>query len=241
MLKSVWIAGLAGVIAGSALTIGLQQTTSVLNTKTPRPERHKDPVWGKVNISKEPSIGSENAPLTIVEFSDFECPYCKRFHDETFPALKREFIDTGLVRFIHKHLPLPFHENALAAAKAAYCSQEQDKYWNTYHALFNQQDCLKCKGPLEIAKNSGLKATQLESCTTRKKTATAIQISISEAALNGIRSTPTFIIGPSTNQYHEGRVVTGALHWSEFKKIVRQELLKQQSSQRRGLKRATDA
>ena len=227
MSKRVWIACLTGVIAGSALTIGLQQTTSILNSKKNNSERPKDPLWARVNISEEPSVGSKKAPVTIVEFSDFECPYCKSFHDETFPELKREFIDAGLVRFIHKQLPLPFHENALAAAKAAYCSKEQDKYWNTYHALFNQQDCLKCKGPAQIAKSSGLKAAELESCIRRERTNMAINISISEATLNEIRSTPTFIIGPSRNNYHEGRVVTGALQWSDFKKIVKQELSKQ--------------
>ena len=66
-------------------------------------------------------MGSNDAPLTIVEFSDFECPYCRLFHEEVLPSLKREYIDTGLVRFIHKDLPLPFHDQARPAAAAARC------------------------------------------------------------------------------------------------------------------------
>ena len=68
------------------------------------------------------------------------------------PSLKREYIDTGLVRFIHKDLPLPFHDQARPAAAAARCAGEQNRYWDLYSALFDQQTCLECKGVVEIAK-----------------------------------------------------------------------------------------
>ena len=91
---------------------------------------------------REPVLGDSTAPLTIVEFSDFECPCCRRFHEQVLPALKREYIDTGLVRFIHKDLPLPFHRQARPAAAAARCAGEQNRYWDLYSALFDQQTCL---------------------------------------------------------------------------------------------------
>ena len=90
-------------------------------------------------LQGEPTLGAGKAPLTIVEFSDFECPYCRQFHEQVIPSLKREYIETGLVRFIHKDLPLPFHSQAKHAAAAARCAGEQNRYWDLYEVLFDQQ------------------------------------------------------------------------------------------------------
>ena len=101
---------------GSGGTVLLQQWTSTSRPiPTARAEREPPPPAALITellLTGEPFMGSGNAPLTIVEFSDFECPYCRRFHEQVLPSLKREYIDTGLVRFIHKDLPLPFHDQA---------------------------------------------------------------------------------------------------------------------------------
>jgi len=165
-------------------------------------------------------MGSPTAPVTIVEFSDFECPYCKRFHDETLPKLKQDYIDKGLVRFIHKDLPLPFHENAHSAAIAARCAQEDGKYWEAYRALYNQQNCLTCKGPLAITATTGIKKDKLERCSQDKRINQAVNINTSEAELNGIRATPTFVIGQSNQTLHSGKIVEGAIPWEGFKAHV---------------------
>ena len=89
-------------------------------------------------LKGEPALGDASAPLTIVEFSDFECSYCRRFHEQVMPQLTSKYIDTGLVR-IHKDLPLPFHPHAMPAAAAARCAGEQNRYWVLYSSLFDQQ------------------------------------------------------------------------------------------------------
>ena len=165
-------------------------------------------------------MGSATAPVTIVEFSDFECPYCRRFHEETLPQLKKEYIDKGLVRFIHKDLPLPFHQNARSAAIAARCAQEDGKYWQAYQALFRQQHCLACNGPLAIASASGVNQAKLATCSKDQRISQAVTINASEAELNGIRATPTFVVGPTNNTLHNGNVIEGAIPWEEFKAIV---------------------
>jgi len=181
-------------------------------------------------LKGEPALGSSHAPLTIVEFSDFECPYCRVFHEQVLPSLKREYIDTGLVRFIHKDLPLPFHQQAMPAAAAARCAGEQNRYWDLYGALFDQQNCLDCKGVLGIAKELRLDSSALQACMQREATQTLIKANRSEAALHNIRATPTFVIGPSRKDgKHRGDIIEGAVPWSHFKTLIDQQLNAQKS------------
>jgi len=116
----------------------VQFTANQLSAANTSAQAPKKPTTATISIKDDPVIGSPSAPVTIVEFSDFECPYCKRFHEETLPKLKKHYINKGLVRFIHKDLPLPFHQNAHLAATAARCAHEDGKYWEAYQALFNQ-------------------------------------------------------------------------------------------------------
>ena len=142
-----------GLGVGSSGTLLFLQWTS---TTTPIPEalakqrRPEAALTTELLLKGEPVLGSGQAPLTIVEFSDFECPYCRLFHEEVLPSLKREYIDTGLVRFIHKDLPLPFHDQSDLLLRS-HCAGEQGRYWDLYSALFDQQTCLECKGVVAIA------------------------------------------------------------------------------------------
>ena len=141
-----------GFLAGVALGIGgtvICERILVRRLAAPKePQARSIPVLtSPLLLQGEPALGDPSAPLTIVEFSDFECSYCRRFHEKVMPKLRHKYIATGLVRFVHKDLPLPFHPHALPAAAAARCAGEQNRYWETYDALFEQQNCLSCKGP----------------------------------------------------------------------------------------------
>ena len=172
-------------------------------------------------LKGESALGDATAPLTIVECSDFECSYCRRFHEQVMPQLKSEYIDTGLIRFVHKDLPLPFHPHALPAAAAARCASEQNRYWDLYAALFDQQNCLNCKGVLAIAAEEDLNTAALQACMKRKSTVTLINANRSEASLHNISATPTFVIGPTQSDGSlDGRVIEGALPWSTFKSTI---------------------
>ena len=217
-----------GLGLGSSGTLLFLQGTS---TTTPIPEapakqrRPEAALTTELLLRGEPVLGSGQAPLTIVEFSDFECPYCRLFHEEVLPSLKREYIDTGLVRFIHKDLPLPFHDQSRPAAAAARCAGEQGRYWDLYSALFDQQTCLECKGVVEIAEDINLDTSALRACMQREATKTLITTNISEAELHNIRATPTFVIGHSrTDEKHHGDVVEGAMPWPQFKAMIDKKL-----------------
>lgn len=228
VLRSLgWLA--LGLGIGSGGTVVLHQWAS---TSAPvaeaRPEKQQRPeaaLTTELLLTGEPALGSSKAPLTIVEFSDFECSYCRQFHAEVLPSLKREYINTGLVRFIHKDLPLPFHDQARPAAAAARCAGEQNRYWDLYDALFDQQNCLECKGVVGIAKAINLDTSALRACMQREATKALITTNLSEADLHNIHATPTFVIGHSrTDEKHHGKIVEGALPWPQFKALIHQQL-----------------
>lgn len=213
------VAGIAVGIGGTIVVQrGMEQRLAPPNKTTPRPS---PALTSPLLLKGEPALGEINAPITIVEFSDFECSYCRRFHEQVFPKLKSDYIDTGLVRFIHKDLPLPFHPNALPAAAAARCAGEQNRYWDLYSALFDQQNCLSCKGVVAIAAEEQLDTAALQACMERKGTVALINANSSEASLHNIGATPTFVIGPTqSGETLDGQVIEGALPWSSFKSSI---------------------
>ena len=92
-----------------------------------------------IDIGRLPQLGDKNAKVTIVEFSDLECPFCRRFFLDTFPQLKKEYIDTGKAVFYFRHFPLSFHPLALPFANAAECANDQGKFWEMHDKIYNEQ------------------------------------------------------------------------------------------------------
>ena len=213
---------LTGIVVGIGSMAIVQKAREQDLASPSQPQARPRPaLTSPLLLNGEPTLGSASAPITIVEFSDFECSYCRRFHEQVFPNIKRQYIDTGLVRFVHKDLPLPFHPHALPAAAAARCAGEQNRYWDLYSALFDQQNCLSCKGVLTIATEERLEMTALQTCIERKATMAVINANRSEASLHNISATPTFVIGPTQNDGSlDGQIIEGALPWSTFKSTI---------------------
>ena len=175
-------------------------------------------------VSGDPALGVSSAPVTIVEFSDFECPYCKMFHDEILPKLRSEYIDRGLVRFVHKDLPLPFHANAAVASELARCSALDGNYWKSYEALFKSQDCITCKGSDGILADAKLKTPAVQDCLNAKQQQKAVSSNLVLAKSLSINGTPTFVIGLTSGNQHKGEVISGVVPWDAFKARIDQEL-----------------
>jgi len=110
-----------------------------------------------VPIEGDPVLGSSNAPVTMVEISDFQCPFCGKYARETFPQIKKEYVDTGKVKIIFKNFPLPMHPNAQKAAEAAECAADQGKFWEYKEKLFANQNNLSVEDLKKYAQESGLK------------------------------------------------------------------------------------
>jgi len=222
---------LLGTGLGVALCFGLQRT-GVINTAATGPSRaprDRQPIElvADLRLTGAPTLGSADAPVTIVEFSEFECPYCKRFHQTVLGPLKEQYIAKGLVRFVHKDLPLPFHRQAHLSARVARCSPTEEGYWEIYNRLFDRQTCLSCEGPLKIASADPEQREQLSRCANDPKTSLLVNSDRSEAELNGIKGTPTLVIGPTIGaDRHRGRVIEGAMPWPMFKTAIDEALAK---------------
>jgi len=106
--------------------------------------------------SSWPVIGRDDAPVTVVEFLDYQCPYCRRFETETFSELKKQYIDTGKIRFISRDLPLPMHPHSQAAAEAARCATDQGKFWEMRSLLLEHNDRLEPDAITKYAQTAGL-------------------------------------------------------------------------------------
>jgi protein-disulfide isomerase len=161
-------------------------------------------------------IGREDAPVTIIEFTDLQCPYCARHAARTFPQLKRDYVDTGRLRYASRDLPLPFHAFALPAAVASRCAGEQGRFWEYRDALFASQGTLGTEPYGRIAGELGLDVARLEACRSDGRQEAAVRADIALAAQYGIRSTPTFVIGRVVDGEFQGEVVSGAQPYEFF-------------------------
>lgn len=230
LLKARNLKRVALVALGSAIGVGstvvFQELQQVKQTPI-NPSQPSNPkrLTFDLLLEGEPVLGESSAPLTIVEFSDYQCPYCRQFQKNVFPGLKEDFIDQGLVRFIHKDLPLPFHQQAEASAAVARCAHRQNAFWLTHQALYDQQNCLGCLGPRAIAMEAGLREQELDQCLKDPAILIGIRSNQSEAGLHNITATPTFVIGPTiAATRHRGFIVEGALPWPQLRRIIEDEL-----------------
>lgn len=122
------------------------------------------PPTARVSIEDAVALGMADAPVTVVEFTDYQCPYCLRFVENTFPKLKEAFIDTGKVRWVVRDMPLGFHRNARKAAQAAHCAGEQDKFWEMRSVLFANAKQLEETNLPRYAETIGLNPSEFEEC-----------------------------------------------------------------------------
>ncbi len=167
-----------------------------------------------VPLDDDPILGPNDAPITIVEFSDYECPYCRRWHSETFARLMQAY--PGKIRFVYRDFPLTsIHPDAQPAAEAADCAGEQGKYWEYSEKLFGGQSL----GPQvysQYASDLGLDTKAFEACVSSHRYEAEVTADLEWAANLGVRSTPTFFIN--------GLPVVGAQPFDFFKQVIDKEL-----------------
>lgn len=176
----------------------------------------EQPQFVRYEVASEgfPSIGPENAPITIIEFSDYQCPYCRRWHEQVYEPLLNAY--PGKIRMVYRHLPLTsIHPDAFPAAEAALCAGEQNAYWPFHEKLFSS-DALGSSVYSQYAQELGLDMDTFESCITEGRFKDAVQADLDFAVNLGVRSTPTFFIN--------GLAVVGAQPLDIFKQVIDKEL-----------------
>jgi protein-disulfide isomerase len=155
-------------------------------------------------------LGAAEAPVTVIEFTDLQCPYCARFALTTWPQLRERYVDSGKVQFVSRDLPLSFHPYALPAAVASRCAGDQGRFWEYREALFRGQAQLANAPYAALAERLGLDVARFEACRADPALAAAVRDDAALAARNGIASTPTFVIGRVVDGQFQGEILSGA-------------------------------
>ena len=186
-----------------------------------QPQQPPTPTTVNIQVTpNDPVLGDANAKLTIVEFADYQCPFCERFYTDTWPQIKKDYVDTGKVKFVYKNLAFLGQEST-DAANAALCAKEQNKFWEYHDKLFTNQKA-ENSGGFSItnlkgfASDLGLNTDQFNQCLDAKKYSAQVSADNAEANKNGFNSTPSVAVGTVP--------MIGALPYSQFKSTIDAQL-----------------
>jgi len=179
-----------------------------------------------VSADDDPALGDPNAKVTVIEFSDFQCPFCRVLWKDTMPQLKSEYIDTGKIRFVYRDYPLPFHDGAVSYAQAAQCAGDQNKFWEYHDKIFAEQDkggqgTIPFVGVPALkawARDLGLNGTSFDQCLDSGKYKAEVEKDVADGTAAGVSGTPSTFVN--------GRILVGAQPFETFKKLIDEELAK---------------
>lgn len=179
-----------------------------------------------VEVGKLPMLGDKNAKVTIVEFSDLQCPFCKSYFDDTHKQLVTKYVDTGKVKFAFRHYPLAsIHPNAQKAAEATECANEQGKFWEYHDKLFAVQETWSPLAQADVlttftdyAGELSLDTAKFKSCLESDKYKKAVDDDTAAGSKIQVDGTPAFFVN--------GYRLTGAQPFSEFERVIEEELKK---------------
>jgi protein-disulfide isomerase len=181
-----------------------------------QPQLPPQPVSASLTNLQGFAMGRPDAPLTMVEFTDLQCPYCRQYVTATLPEIKRNWIDTGKLRYISRDFPLDFHPQALAAARAARCAGEQGKFWEMRMTLMSNANLLSADYITRTAADLKLDTKAFAACTASNKYDADIQAETQEGLRIGVEGTPTFVVGKTAPNSLEGPMIVGALPYAVF-------------------------
>mgnify|MGYP001618779336 FL=1 len=226
------------LLVGLVVGYGLSQLpasdaeTAILNSQQAiRAQQGQDssaPVFvSEASADDDAVLGDPNAPITMIEFSDYQCPYCQRFYSTILPEIKKNYIDTGKVKFVYRDFPISSHLNALPAALSAECAGEQNNYCGMHDNIFDNFASwvsLPDVAPVfkQYAKEIGLDTVAFNSCLDKKELQDEVNGDLQDAIKYGVTATPTFFVN--------GQKVVGAQPFTVFQGIFDKILSEEQGS-----------
>ncbi|MST04091.1 MAG: DsbA family protein [Candidatus Pacebacteria bacterium] len=203
-------------IYGSGLKSGTVGGLANVQNQGAKAENQK-PV--NLAIGDSPVLGDATAPVTIFEFGDFQCPFCKKIQDESNLKIREEYIKTGKVKIVYKHFPLyQIHPSANPAALASECAKEQGKFWTYHDALFENQANLSTLNFTDLAGSLGMDKSKFKSCYDSAKYSDNVKKDVAEGTVAGVSGTPASFIN--------GKALMGAVPYATFKAAIEEALAK---------------
>ena len=174
----------------------------------------------------ESARGDSGATVAIVEYADFECPFCGQYEHEIYPQIAKDHIQTGKVKYFYRDLPLTMHPHALIAARAAHCAGEQGKYWEMHDSLFAKQNTIREADMPGRVQELGLDVAKFSECLSSDRYTDQIKQSTMEAQKMGIGGTPTFFIGKidSSREVTNLKTIIGTRPYDVFKSAIEDSL-----------------
>ena len=231
VLSLITVSFFGGYILGSHQSENYIQTIPIIPTTNSQQTQGQQiqPSRVFVTLGDNPVQGNNDAPVTIVEFSDFQCPFCGAFYSQTLPQIQKDYIDSGKVKLVFRDFPLSsIHQNANAAALAAQCANEQGKFWEYHNILFSSQHIWATLDPSnatdafkQYAVDLNLDSDSFDSCIDSSKYQDKVNQNVQDGMSYHVSGTPTFFIGDDKNGYVE---VVGAKPYLAFKQEIDQQL-----------------
>jgi protein-disulfide isomerase len=177
-----------------------------------------------IDVSGDPALGADDALVTLVEFSDYECPFCIRHFTQTMGEIDEKFIRSGRIQYVFKDFPIAqLHPEAIRAHQATRCAAEQGKFWEMHTKMFSPAGTHSLE-QLEVhATAAGLAMAPYRECMTSNRTVAAVQASVEAAVALGANGTPSFFVGirdPETNRVRVVQALSGAQPFAEFEKVL---------------------
>lgn len=243
ILLSSFVIGVAILMHGGVIKVGSSNTTVPSQAAQAAPVQPNQaatqvpaapPSSGKVSVDDDPTLGEKGAKVTIVEFSDYECPFCKRHFDQVYPLIKKDYIDTGKVKLVFRDYPLPFHDPmATFEAKAANCAREQggDTAYFKFHGTIFTKTTSNGNGltkdqVYQFAADQGLNQANFKSCADSDKFDAEVKKDVTDGSAAGVSGTPSFVIGKSDPSGNiDGQLIVGAQPYTAFQAAI-DDLLK---------------
>ena len=222
----------AGVIIAGAVFFSNSRNSGTTTATNSGSQAQAQPAGnqpgGVVNVSADDDavLGDPNAPITLIEFSDFQCPFCRKFYKETLPQIKKDYLLTGKAKLVYRDFPLvQIHPGATPAAEGAECAKEQGKFWEMHDAIFDEQEKLG-SGTVQFtaldvkkwAAKIGLNASKFNQCLDSGKYKQEVEKDTADGSAAGVTGTPAIFVN--------GRLIVGAQPFAAFKVIIDEELKK---------------
>jgi protein-disulfide isomerase len=207
----------------------IRQALERQQAPSPQARVPQAPPDGKVSIpfaAGGHSIGRPDAPLVMVEYSDYQCPFCRQYHVSTFDEIKKNYVDSGRVRYINRDFPLAFHENARRAAIAARCAGEQGRFWELRHAMIVNANQLGGQNISKYASDIKLEMSGFQTCLDSGRYTKEVDRDLEEGAQAGVSGTPSFVVGRLVNGRLEGVRMVGAMPYQNFASTLDEALRK---------------